>query len=87
VVQKSNGLAVVYSVMFRLMGENVSDKSLAYILKTAGAKRKRRAGLVVFGRDSAVELPPRLSFPFEVINTRVSRTAPTWRGRCHSQPR
>ncbi len=75
VVQKSNGLAVVYNLdISDSMGENVSDRSLAYILKTAGAKpEKDEAGLVVFGRDAAVELPPRLSFPFEVINARVSK--------------
>jgi Ca-activated chloride channel homolog len=75
VVQKNNGLAVVYSLdVSDSMGETVSDRSLAYILKTAGAKpEKDEAGLVVFGRDAAVELPPRLSFPFEVINARVSK--------------
>jgi uncharacterized membrane protein len=75
VVRKNNGLAVVYSLdVSDSMGETVSDKSLAYILKTASAKpEKDEAGLVVFGRDAAVELPPRLSFPFEVINARVSK--------------
>jgi uncharacterized membrane protein/Mg-chelatase subunit ChlD len=75
IVRRNDGLAVVYSLdVSDSMGENVSDKSLAYILKTASAKpEKDQAGLVVFGRDAAVELPPRLSFPFEVINTRVSK--------------
>jgi uncharacterized membrane protein/Mg-chelatase subunit ChlD len=56
------------------MGEKISDDSLQYILKTAAAKpEKDEAGLVVFGRESAVELPPRVSFPFEAINSRVAK--------------
>ncbi|HWD91799.1 MAG TPA: VWA domain-containing protein [Verrucomicrobiae bacterium] len=75
VVRRNTGLAVMYALdVSDSMGENVSDKSLAYILKTAGAKpEKDQAGMVVFGRDAAVELPPRLSFPFEVINARVAK--------------
>jgi uncharacterized membrane protein len=75
VVRKNTGLALVYALdVSDSMGEKVSDTSLNYILKTAGGKpEKDEAGLVVFGRDAAVELPPRLSFPFEVINARVAK--------------
>jgi uncharacterized membrane protein len=75
IVRKNTGLSVVYVLdVSDSMGEKVSDRSLNYILKTAGAKpEKAEAGLVVFGRDAAVELPPRLSFPFEVINARVAK--------------
>ncbi|HEY2083704.1 MAG TPA: glutamine amidotransferase [Verrucomicrobiae bacterium] len=75
VVRRNDGLAVMYALdVSDSMGENVSDKSLSYILKTAGGKpEKDQAGMVVFGRDAAVELPPRLSFPFEVINARVAK--------------
>ena len=75
VVRRSNGLAVMYTLdVSDSMGEKVSDRALTYILKTAGAKpEKDEAGMVVFGRDAAVELPPRLSFPFEVINARVAK--------------
>lgn len=75
VVRRSNGLAVMYTLdVSDSMGEKVSDRALNYILKTAGGKpEKDEAGLVVFGRDAAVELPPRLSFPFEVINARVAK--------------
>ncbi|MBA3709719.1 MAG: VWA domain-containing protein, partial [Planctomycetes bacterium] len=56
------------------IGEKVSDQALAWILKTAGQKPQQdQAGLVVFGRDAAVELPPRQAFPFEAINTRVAK--------------
>ena len=74
-VWRNDGLALIYALdVSDSMGEKVSDQSLSYILKTAGAKpEKDEAGLVVFGRDAAVELPPRLSFPFEVINARVAK--------------
>jgi uncharacterized membrane protein len=75
VVWRNEGLALIYALdVSDSMGEKVSDQSLSYILKTAGAKpEKDAAGLVVFGHDAAVELPPRLSFPFEVINARVAK--------------
>lgn len=75
VIRRSIGLAVMYALdVSDSMGETVSDKALSYIVKTAGSKpEKDQAGLVVFGRDAAVELPPRLSFPFEVINARVAK--------------
>ena len=75
VVWRNEGLSLVYALdVSDSMGEKVSDKSLSYILKTAAGKpEKDEAGLVVFGRDAAVELPPRVSFPFEVINARVAK--------------
>jgi Ca-activated chloride channel homolog len=75
VIRRSTGLSLVYALdVSDSMGEKVSDQSLNYILKTAGARpEKDEAGLVVFGRDAVVELPPRLSFPFEVINARVAK--------------
>ena len=75
VVRRNEGLALLYALdVSDSMGEKVSDRSMSYILKTAGGKpEKDEAGLVVFGRDPAVELPPRLSFPFEVINARVAK--------------
>ncbi len=75
IVHRNNGLAVMYALdISDSMGEKVSDQALSYILKTAAGKpEKDEAGMVVFGRDAAVELPPRVSFPFEVINTRVAK--------------
>ena len=74
-IRGSQGLSIVYALdVSDSMGEKVSDKALSYILKTAGAKPDGdEAGLVVFGRDAAVELPPRASFPFEVINSVVAK--------------
>src|SRR5262249_44669810 len=75
IVRKNIGLDVVFTLdVSDSMGDKVSDRALSYVVKTAGAKpEKDEAGLVVFGRDSAVELPPRMSFPFEVINARVAK--------------
>ena len=74
-VRKSDNLSLVYVVdVSDSMGEKVSDKSIEWILGTVGKKPpKDEAGLVVFGREAAVELPPRQSFPFETINSRVAR--------------
>ncbi len=74
-VRKSDTLSMVYALdVSDSMGEKISDKSMEWILKSVGQKpEKDEAGLVVFGRDAAVELPPRKSFPFETINSRVNR--------------
>ncbi len=74
-VRKADNLSLVYVVdVSDSMGEKVSDKSLEWILKTVAQKPpKDEAGLVVFGRQAAVELPPRQTFPFETINSRVDR--------------
>lgn len=72
-VRTNDVLSVVYALdLSDSIGESASDRALRYVVKTASAKpQSDEAGLVVFGRDAAVELPPRLSFPFEAINARV----------------
>ena len=74
-VRKSDTLSMVYALdVSDSMGEKISDKSMEWILKSIAQKpEKDETGLVVFGRDAAVELPPRKSFPFETINSRVNR--------------
>jgi len=74
-VRKSDTLSVVYALdVSDSMGEKVSDQALSWIMQTVQKKpEKDEAGLVVFGRDSAVELPPRQTFPFETINSRVAK--------------
>jgi uncharacterized membrane protein/Mg-chelatase subunit ChlD len=74
-VRKSDTLSVVYALdVSDSMGEKISDQSLNWIMQTVTKKpEKDEAGLVVFGRDAAVELPPRSTFPFETINSRVAR--------------
>ena len=74
-VRKSDTLSMVYALdVSDSMGEKISDKSMEWVLESVRQKPERdEAGLVVFGRDAAVELPPRKSFPFETINSRVNR--------------
>ncbi len=74
-VRRSDALSVVYALdMSDSMGEKIRDQSLSWIMQTVTTKPpKDEAGLVVFGRDAAVELPPRASFPFEAINSRVAK--------------
>ncbi len=74
-VRRSDTLAVIYALdVSDSMGAKVRDQALGWIMQTATQKPpKDEAGLVVFGNDAAVELPPRQSFPFEAINSRVAR--------------
>jgi len=74
-VRRSDALAIVYALdVSDSMGSKVRDQALGWIMQTATQKPpKDEAGLVVFGNDAAVELPPRESFPFEAINSRVAR--------------
>ena len=74
-VRKSDTLAVVYALdVSDSMGAKVRDQALGWIMQTATVKPpKDEAGLVIFGNDAAVELPPRTTFPFEAINSRVAR--------------
>ena len=44
----------------------MTDSALEYVVKIAGEKPERdEIGLMFFGRDAAVELPPSLSLPYE----------------------
>lgn len=74
-VRKSDTLAIVYALdVSDSMGTKVRDQALGWIVQTAKTKPpKDEAGLVVFAHDAAVELPPRTSFPFEAIGSRVTR--------------
>jgi uncharacterized membrane protein/Mg-chelatase subunit ChlD len=74
-VRKSDTLSVVYALdVSDSMGEKVSDQALSWVMQSVQKKpEKDEAGLVVFGRDAAVELPPRQAFPFETINSRVAK--------------
>jgi hypothetical protein len=74
-VRKSDALSLVYALdISDSMGEKVSDQALSWVMQTVQKKpQKDEAGLIVFGRDAAVELPPRQTFPFETINSRVAK--------------
>ena len=57
-------------------GEGSTDTALSFIARTVKDKPlKDEAGLIVFGGNAAVELPPRKSYPFEAINSRIDRDA------------
>ncbi len=72
-VRTSEVLSVVYALdRSDSIGERASDAAREFVAKTATEKpEKDQAGLVVFGREAAVELPPRTSFPLEAINSRI----------------
>ena len=74
-VRRSDVLSVVYALdVSDSMGAKVRDQALGWIMQTVTTKPpKDETGLVVFGRDAAVELPPRANFPFEAINSRVAK--------------
>ena len=76
-VRTSNVLSVVYALdISDSIGDQASDAALNFVTRTvAGKPEKDEAGLVVFGREAAVELPPRVTFPFEAINSRVGKDA------------
>jgi uncharacterized membrane protein len=74
-VRSSDALSIIYALdLSDSVGEDAMDRALEFINKTAMQKpEKDRAGLVVFARNAAVELPPRQAFPFKAINTRVAK--------------
>jgi uncharacterized membrane protein len=74
-VRKSDRLAIMYALdMSDSVGEATRERALSFIVNSVQQKpEKDLAGLVVFGRDAAVELPPRVSFPFDTVNVRVAR--------------
>lgn len=77
-VRSDEGLAVLYALdVSASISNSMADAAMAYVTRTVGEKPPAdEAGLVVFGGDSAVELPPAASFPLEfeaAINARVNR--------------
>ncbi len=80
-VRTNETLSVVYAVdTSNSIGESSSDSALRFLTETVSKKpQKDLAGLVVFGRNASVELPPRMSFPFEsdsiAINSRIDPEA------------
>ena len=71
-VRSDDSLSVVYVVdisdSIRGDREQIdrTDAALSFVARTVSEKpQEDQAGLVVFGRDAAVELPPKNSFPFE----------------------
>jgi uncharacterized membrane protein len=74
-IRRNDVLSVVYALdVSDSIGQSARDAALRYVAATASQKpQKDEAGLVVFGSDAAVELPPRTSFPLEALNCRIAR--------------
>lgn len=70
-------VSVIYAVdLSDSIGEGSTDAALKFVVDTVSKKPERdEAGLIVFGRNAAVELPPRQSFPYEAINSQIDRDA------------
>jgi uncharacterized membrane protein len=80
-VRTSDLLSVVYAIdLSDSIGEGSTQSALDFMSNTVSNKPERdQAGLVVFGRNAAAELPPRQSFPYDStsvsINSHVDRGA------------
>jgi uncharacterized membrane protein len=74
-VRVSDQLTVLYVLdCSDSIGEHVIDQKTAWISETAGAKPPHdAAGLIVFGHDAAVEIPPRQAFTYDAISSRLVR--------------
>ncbi len=56
------------------IGDGSVDNARDFILKAISEKPQQdEAGLVTFGENAGVELPPRVSFPLEAFNTKLNR--------------
>lgn len=56
------------------IGDGSVDNARDFILKSISEKPQQdEAGLVTFGSNAGVELPPRVSFPLEAFNTKIDR--------------
>ncbi len=76
-VRKNNHLSVIYAVdLSDSIGEKSMDDAMVFIANTVHAKpEKDEAGLIVFARDAAVELPPRVTFSKQFEKVVTSRLA------------
>jgi uncharacterized membrane protein len=76
-VRTSDVVSVVYSVDVSDSVNQARDTALSIVADSASMKPSTdEAGLVIFGRNAAVEYPPRPSFPFEkFLNSQVGQDA------------
>ncbi|MBL4699692.1 MAG: VWA domain-containing protein, partial [Phycisphaeraceae bacterium] len=73
-VRSDKTMSVIFAVdTSASISQNMQDQSVKFAVNTANNKPKDDSvGLVFFGRDAAVELPPMQTFPFEAINVQVN---------------
>lgn len=80
-VRTRDELSVIYAVdLSDSIGDGSTDAALRFVAKTATTKPKKDfAGLIVFGRNAAVEFDPRTSVPLEgtdvILNSLIDREA------------
>ncbi len=76
-VRENDSLSIIYLVdVSDSMGGSGVKNAIKFVNKTVQKRSgKDKAGLVVFARDAAVELPPRQAFPLESINSVVGKDA------------
>lgn len=80
-VRTSDKLSVVYALdTSDSVGPDATTKAAEFVSKTVAEKPPEdEAGLITFGSNAAVELPPQQSFPLEggrlVLNSRINRDA------------
>ncbi|MFT5325169.1 MAG: putative membrane protein [Planctomycetaceae bacterium] len=77
-VRTSEILSVVYAVdVSDSVGQAAVDSALEFVARQVSEKPAAdEAGLVLFGAEAVVELPPRITFPFDgVVTSRVRRDA------------
>ncbi|MGK0188407.1 MAG: putative membrane protein [Verrucomicrobiales bacterium] len=70
-VRTSTSLSAMYTLdVSDSMGRSVSIAAMEFIQRTASNRRDEDAvGMVAFGSNAAVELPPRSAFPLESLET------------------
>ena len=77
-VRTSEILSVVYAVdVSDSVGQQAIDSALEFVARQVSQKPAMdEAGLVLFGAEAVVELPPRITFPFDgVVTSQVRRDA------------
>tara|TARA_R110002072_G_scaffold271038_2_gene430920 strand:- start:14421 stop:17462 length:3042 start_codon:yes stop_codon:yes gene_type:complete len=77
-VRTSETLSVVYAVdVSDSVGTAAVDSALEFVARQVSEKPAAdEAGLVLFGAEAVVELPPRITFPFDgVVTSQVRRDA------------
>lgn len=80
-VRTSDRLALVYALdTSDSVGPDATTKAAEFVVETVTQKpTEDEAGLITFGSNAAVELPPQPSFPLEggrlVLNSRINRDA------------
>jgi hypothetical protein len=80
-VRTKDNLSVVYALdVSDSIGQDARNAASELIARTVSEKPETdEAGLIVFGSNAAVELPPRMSFPLEgnqvIYNSRINKDA------------